>query len=74
MDILDELGEHDEAAGSEGAKGGKPKVTEDDQDDGQDKTAPEAGGAQDEKEKAAEGKTGERRSGNLEVSALEASA
>lgn len=53
MDILDELEEDDEAAESEETKGGK--VTEENQH-GQDKTAPEAGGPQDEKEKAAEEK------------------
>ncbi|KAJ0115775.1 hypothetical protein J7T55_010598 [Diaporthe amygdali] len=55
MDILDELERDDEASESEEARGGKPEVTEDNQDD-QYKTAPGAGGAQDEKEKAAEEK------------------
>lgn len=55
MDILDELekdDEYDEDEESGAAEEGKPKVT-DDKQDSKDKTSPEAGGAQDDKEKAA---------------------
>lgn len=47
----------DETEKSLGAEGGKPKVT-DDKQDSKDMTSPEAGGAQDDKEKAAKEKQG----------------
>ncbi|KKY29298.1 hypothetical protein UCDDA912_g10779 [Diaporthe ampelina] len=47
--------EDDEAEKPVGAEGGRPEVT-DDKQDGKDKTSPEAGGTQDNKEKAAKEK------------------
>lgn len=49
--------EDDEAEKPVGAEGGRPEVTNDKQDS-KDKTSPEAGGAQDDKEKAAKEKQG----------------
>lgn len=59
MAILDELEEDDESVEPKEPEGGKPKVTKDNQD-GQDKTATEAGGAQHENKKASEEKQGSK--------------